>query len=84
MQSLRSDSQSINLDAIIEVMENNNISIYCIQEIWLDGDFVKEINGYIMFRHGFKKKLVVEDKKELRLFSHRISIITTNFQVLNL
>ena len=57
VQSLRSDSQSINLDAIIEVMKKNNISIYCIQETWLDGDFVKKINGYIMFHHGLKKKL---------------------------
>ena len=84
VQSLRSDSQSINLDAIIEVMKKNNISIYCIQETWLDSDFVKEINGYIMFHYGLKNKFVVEDKKELRLFSLRSSIITTNFQVLNL
>ena len=52
VQSSRSEAQSINLDAIIEMMIKNNISIYSIQETWLDGDFVKEINGYTMFHHG--------------------------------
>ena len=38
-------------------------SIYCIQETWLDGDFVKEINGYIMFHHGLKKQICSRGQK---------------------
>ena len=44
VRSLRSETQRINLDTIIEIMINEKISAYCIQETWLDADFVREIN----------------------------------------
>ena len=27
------------------------LDVYRIQETWLDGNFIKNINGYIMFHH---------------------------------
>ena len=44
VRSLRSETQRINLDAIIEIMIKKQISAYCIQETWLDTDFVRQIN----------------------------------------
>ena len=43
VHSLRSDIQKLNLDIIIDIMTRKNIDAYCIQETWLDGDFVKEM-----------------------------------------
>ena len=56
VRSLRSETQRINLDAIIEIMIRKKNSAYCVQERWLDGDFVREINSYTMFHHGLKNQ----------------------------
>ena len=63
VQSLKSEAKSINLDAVIEMMIKNNITVYCIQETWLDGDFVKEINGYTMFHHGLESQTCSRGQK---------------------
>ena len=63
VRSLRSAKQAINLDAIIYLVSVRSVRAYCLQETWLNGDFVKEINGYTVFHHGFKNKPVVEGKK---------------------
>ena len=55
-RSLNSKAQAINLDTIINTMEVNNISACCIQESWLDSNFIKEINGYTFFQHGLAKQ----------------------------
>ena len=34
-----------------------NLSVYCIQETWLDGKFIKEIEGYTVFHHGLEKRV---------------------------
>ena len=52
-----SNSRSINLDAIVQNMIHRNLSVYCIQETWLDGNFVKEIEVYTIFHHGLEKKV---------------------------
>ena len=75
VQSLRSETQSINLDAIIEMMSKNKISIYCIQETWLDGDFVKEINGYTMFHHDLASQTCSRGQKGVAI------IISSEFLV---
>ena len=46
-------------------MEVNNISAYCIQETWLDSNFIKEINGYTFFHHGLVKQTCKRGKKEV-------------------
>ena len=38
-------------------MINRNLSVYCIQETWLDGNFIKEIEGYTVFHHGLVKQV---------------------------
>ena len=45
-QGLRSNLRRINLDAIVQNMICRNLSVYCIQETWLDRNFIKEIEGY--------------------------------------
>ena len=52
-----SNSRSINLDAIVQNMIHRNLSVYCIQETWLDGNFIKEIEGYTVFHHGLVKQV---------------------------
>ena len=52
VHSLRSKNQAINLDAIIDLMISKKLDTYCIQETWLDKNFIKDINGYTMFHHG--------------------------------
>ena len=44
-------------------MAKNNISDYCIQQIWLDGDCVKKINGHTMFHHSLESKTCSRGKK---------------------
>ena len=56
VHSLRSDSQKVNLDIMIDIMARKKIDVYCIQETWLDGDFIKEIDGYTIFHHGLKEQ----------------------------
>ena len=48
VRSLRSKKQYINIDAIVNIMEKQNISAYLIQDTWLDGDF-EIIIMYITF-----------------------------------
>ena len=55
VRSLLSKKQYINIDAIINTLGKHNISLYLIQETWLDGDFEKIINGYHLFHHGLKQ-----------------------------
>ena len=55
--SLRNDIQEINLDIIIDIMVRKHIDAYCIQETWLDGDFIKEIDEYTIFHHGLKEQV---------------------------
>ena len=57
VHSFRSDMQKVNLDIIIDIMARNNIDAYCIQETWLDGDFVKESDGYTIFHHELKEQV---------------------------
>ena len=38
-------------------MINRNLSVYCIQERSLDGNFIKEIEGYTVFHHGLVKQV---------------------------
>ena len=38
-------------------MINENLSVYCIQEMWLDGNFIKEIEGYTICHHGLEKQV---------------------------
>ena len=38
-------------------MINRDLSVYCIQETWLHGNFIKEIEGYTVFHHGLKKQV---------------------------
>ena len=57
VHSFRSDIQKVNLDIIIDIMARKNINAYCIQETWLDGDFVKEIDGYTIFHHGLREQI---------------------------
>ena len=45
-------------------MTSRNISIDCLQETWLNGDFVKEINGYTGFYRGLKEQTCSREKKE--------------------
>lgn len=39
------------VDAIIGIIISKK-NAYCIQETWLDRNFIKDINGYTMFHHG--------------------------------
>ena len=41
---------------MIDIMARKKIDVYCIQETWLDGDFIKEIDGYTIFHHGLKEQ----------------------------
>ena len=34
-----------------------HLSVYCIQETWLDGNFIKEIERYTVFYHGLEKQV---------------------------
>ena len=52
--SLRSDIQKVNIDIIINIMARKNSDAYCIQETWLDGYFVKEIDGFTIFQYRIK------------------------------
>ena len=36
-------------------MSIRKIDIYFIQETWLDGNYVSEINGYTLFHHSLKE-----------------------------
>ena len=83
-QSLRSEAQSINLDATIEMMIKNNISIYFIQKTWLDGDFVKVINGYTMFHHGLVSQTCSRGQKGLAIILAPEFFNSINSQDLNL
>ena len=55
--------QAINLDSIIYLMSVRSISAYCLQETWLNGDFIKEINGYTVFHHGLKEQTCSRGQK---------------------
>ena len=57
VQGLKSNARSINLDDIVQNVINRNLSVYCIQETWLDGNFIKEIEGYTVFHHGLVKQV---------------------------
>ena len=57
VHSLRNDIQEINLDIIIDIMARKNIDAYCIQETWLDGDFIKKNDEYTIFHHGLKEQV---------------------------
>ena len=51
VHSFRSDIQKVNLGIIIDIMARKNINAYCIQETWLDGNFVKAIDGFTIFQY---------------------------------
>ena len=38
-------------------MARKNIDAYCIQETWLDGDFIKKNDEYTIFHHGLKEQV---------------------------
>ena len=38
-------------------MIKRHLSVYCIQETWLDGNFIKDIEGYIICHHGLEKQV---------------------------
>lgn len=64
IHSLKSEFQSVKLDAIVNIISSRNIDVYCIQETWLDGNFMKEINGYMIFHYGLTlNKFVIEVRK---------------------
>ena len=63
VRSLQSAKQAISLDAIIHLMSSKNISTYCLQEIWLNGYFVKGVNGYTVFHHGLKEQTCSRGQK---------------------
>ena len=52
VQGLRINLRRINLDAIVQNMNNRNLSVYCIQETWLDGNLIKTIEGYTIFHRS--------------------------------
>ena len=41
VHSFRNIIQKVNLDIIIDIMAKKKIDAYCIQETWLDEDFIK-------------------------------------------
>ena len=63
VRSLKNKAQANNLDTIINTVKVNNISAYCIQETWLDGNFIKERNGYTFFHHGLAKQTCKRGQK---------------------
>ena len=48
-------------------MATNNIDAYCIQANLLDEDFVKEIDGYIIFDHGLKEQVYSRGQNEVAI-----------------
>ena len=44
------------LENIIDRIIVENIHVFCLQETWKNGTFVKSIRGYIMFHHGTKNR----------------------------
>ena len=72
VHSLRSDKQRINLDSIIDTMMAKRLDIYCIQETWLDGNFIKDINGYTMFHHGFESQKCSRGQKGVAIILYPI------------
>ena len=51
MHSLKSKTRRANLDAAISIMTEESIHTYVLQETWLDGTEVLEINGFHVFTH---------------------------------
>ena len=45
------------LEALISLMEDNEIHAYFIQETWLIGDWTREINGFTIFHHGMEESV---------------------------
>ena len=46
----------MNIDAAINIMVSEEIDIFVVQETWLDGTSLFEINGYHVFTHGLGKQ----------------------------
>ena len=55
VHSLRSEYQRLYSDIIVEFNVDTKIDIYFIQETWLDGNYVSEINSYTLFHHSLKE-----------------------------
>ena len=58
VQGLRNNLKRINLDAIVQNMIYRNLSVSCIQETWLDGNLIKEIEGYTIFHQCLENKKI--------------------------
>ena len=67
VHNLRSEFQNVKLDSIINIMSSRNIDVYCIQETWLDGNYVKEINGYTIFHHSLTKQTCNRGQKRVAI-----------------
>ena len=74
IHSLRSDSLNINLDIVIDIMVRKKIDAYCIQETWLNGDFIKGINGYTIFHHELREQTYSRGQNGVAI------ILSPNFQ----
>ena len=74
VHSLRSDWLNINLDIVIEIMVRKKIDAYCIQETWLNGDFIKGINGYTIFHHELMEQTYSRGQNGVAI------ILSPNFQ----
>ena len=51
VHSLKSDIQKVNLDIIIDIMARKHVDAYYIQEKFLNGYFLNEIDVYTIFHH---------------------------------
>ena len=54
-QNVQGMKKEFKIESIFAEMIANDINIYCVQEIWLEGTWEKNINDYLFIHHGVSK-----------------------------
>lgn len=64
VRGIKSATEKLNVDVITGLMLEKNIDAYCLQETWLNDDFTRNVNGFHIFHHGYRKKYQKSNRGE--------------------
>ena len=67
VRSLRSTARQADIDVAVDLMLNENIDAYVIQETWLDRTKSFTVNGFHVLTHGLDKQTCSRGQKGLAI-----------------
>jgi hypothetical protein len=56
-QNIQGAKDPLKVEYITNMMKERGIDIFFLQETWLTGNFIKDVNGFLMFHHGLESPI---------------------------